>query len=244
MVRAVHPVVAVHGFAGTGAMWDPVAERLPDGVVFHAPDLPGHGTASSEAVGFDTCVAAVLREAPERFVLAGYSMGGRIALHVALAAPERVAQLLLISTTAGIEHDAERAERRCSDEALAADIERGSIEDFAERWSALPLFAGDPPEAVSRWRADMLRNSPAGLAASLRGVGTGAMEPLWGRLSELRISATVMAGERDSKFCVLAERLASMLPNSGPVIVATGSGHGVPRESPGAVAACITKTMH
>jgi 2-succinyl-6-hydroxy-2,4-cyclohexadiene-1-carboxylate synthase len=185
-------------------------------------------------------VQAVLAAAPERFALAGYSMGARIALHVALAAPERVARLVLISGTAGLADAAERAARREADERLAAETETGSIEDFAARWMALPLFAGDPPEARRLWREDILRNAPAGLAAALRGAGTGAMEPLWERLSELAMPATVLAGERDAKFRALAERLVVGLPGAAPAIVVAGAGHGLPRESPQAVRAALT----
>ena len=60
-----------------------------------------------------------------------------------------------------------------------------TIEAFADRWAAQPLFAGTPPEAARVWREDLLRNDPADLAAVLRGIGTGAMEPLWDRLGEL-----------------------------------------------------------
>ena len=234
MVRPVSAVVALHGFAGTGRSWDAVAGDLV------APDLPGHGEAAGAPVSFDGCVEAVLRRAPDRFVLAGYSMGGRIALHVALAAPQRVARLLLISTTAGIEDAAERVARRGADDTLADEIEAGTIEAFADRWMALPLFAGDPPEARRRWREDILRNEPGGLAASLRGVGTGAMDSLWDRLSELTMPATILAGERDAKFRALGERLAAALPAAEPLVVVPGAGHGLPREAPQAVAAVLT----
>ncbi len=175
------------------------------------------------------------RVAPERFALCGYSLGGRVALHVALAAPERVTRLVLVATTAGIEDPRERAERRKADLALAEAIESGTIEDFVARWSAQPLFAGDPPGVAAIWQADMRRNDPAALAAVLRGIGTGAMEPLWDRLGELAMPATVMAGERDGKFVALGERLTAALPAAQLVIVA-GAGHGLPREAPEAVA--------
>jgi 2-succinyl-6-hydroxy-2,4-cyclohexadiene-1-carboxylate synthase len=165
-------------------------------------------------------------------------MGGRIALQAALAAPERVDRLVLVATTAGIEDPAERDRRRAGDEALADHIEHATIDDFIVRWTAQPLFAGTPPEAAALWHADMLENDPAALAAALRGIGTGVMKPLWDRLSELRMPATVVAGERDAKFVALGQRLANELPN-GELVIVDGAGHGIPREDPAAVAAAI-----
>jgi 2-succinyl-6-hydroxy-2,4-cyclohexadiene-1-carboxylate synthase len=234
MVRAVDPVVALHGFAGTGRTWDPVG----DGLI--APDLPGHGSAADVwPVSFDTCVERILAVAPERFVLAGYSMGGRIALHVALAAPARVSRLVLLSTSAGIEDPGERERRREADEQFAGEVETGTIEAFADRWMALELFAGEPPDSRERWRADILRNEPAGLAASLRGVGAGAMTPLWGRLSELKMPVRLAAGERDAKYRVLADRMAREFRGEVETVVVPGAGHALPREAPAAVASLV-----
>jgi 2-succinyl-6-hydroxy-2,4-cyclohexadiene-1-carboxylate synthase len=231
----MEPVVALHGFAGTGAVWRAVDDR------YIAPDLPGHGSASDmRPVTFERCVEHVLESAPERFTLAGYSMGGRIALHVALAAPERVARLVLVATTAGIEDPGERAARRAADERLADEVEAGSIEDFVARWSANPLFAGDPPDAVAFWHADMRRNTPAGLAAALRGIGTGAMEPLWARLEALEMPVAVVAGERDQKFRALAGRMTACFRGDVEEVVLPGVGHGVPREAPEALRALIS----
>jgi 2-succinyl-6-hydroxy-2,4-cyclohexadiene-1-carboxylate synthase len=165
-------------------------------------------------------------------------MGGRIALQAALAAPERVERLVLVATTAGIDDADERARRRAADEALAAATEQGSIEAFADRWTAQPLFAGTPPQAAAVWRADILDNDPVALAAVLRGLGTGLMEPLWDRLGELRMPVTVLAGEHDAKFRALGQRLADDLP-SGELVIVEGAGHGIPREDPAAVAAAI-----
>lgn len=224
-------VVALHGFAGTGRTWRRVAPRLL------APDLPGHGAAATAPAGFDAAVAGVLREAPARFVLAGYSMGGRIALHVALAAPERVERLVLVATTAGIEDAARRADRRRADERLAADIERDGLEAFAERWVSQPLFAADPEPVRALQREDVLGNRAAGLAAALRGLGTGVMTPVWDRLGELAMPVTVLAGERDARYRTLGARLAAATGTE--LVVVPGAGHGLPREAPAAVAAAI-----
>ena len=236
-------VVLLHGFAGTGRAWDPVIERLDrERYTPLAPDLRGHGAArDARPIDFGAVVADVLAGAPPQFDLCGYSMGGRIALHVALAAPERVGRLILVATTAGIEDDSERAARRAADEELAAFAETATIEQFADRWTGQPLFANTPPEAARTWREDLLRNDPRALAAVLRGLGAGAMPPLWDRLPELTMPTAVVAGERDAKYVAIArDRLVPAIPHAELVIV-PDAGHGLPREAPWAVAAAITR---
>jgi 2-succinyl-6-hydroxy-2,4-cyclohexadiene-1-carboxylate synthase len=233
-------VVLLHGFAGTGRAWDPVMKRLDrERYTPLAPDLRGHGAArAARPVSFAGCVEDVLGAAPARFVLCGYSMGGRIALHVALAAPARVERLVLVATTAGIEDEAARAARREDDERLAAFADGASIERFADRWAEQPVFAGTPADAARIWRADLLRNDPRALAAALRGIGSGAMAPLWARLGELAMPATVLVGARDAKFVALGERLAAALPR-GELVAVPAAGHGLPREAPDAVVAAL-----
>jgi 2-succinyl-6-hydroxy-2,4-cyclohexadiene-1-carboxylate synthase len=230
-------VVLLHGFSGTKRAWDGVIERLdPERYLPLALDLPGHGEAADaeRPITFEGCVQAVLAEAPERFVLCGYSMGGRVALHVALAAPERVARLVLVASTAGIEDEAERAERRLADHALADELERIPFEEFIERWRSQPLFAQDPPEVGELARVDQRRNRPDALAAVLRGIGTGEMEPLWGRLGELTMPVTVLVGDRDAKFQAVGRRMVGLLP-AGELVVVPGR-HQLALENPVAVA--------
>jgi 2-succinyl-6-hydroxy-2,4-cyclohexadiene-1-carboxylate synthase len=234
------PLVLLHGFTQTGRGWDEVVRHL-GGERYRplAPDLRGHGAAAARRpIDFPSCVADVAGLAPGRFALAGYSMGGRLALHVALAHPERVSRLVLVSTTAGIEDPAERARRRDADERLAAWMTSQRMAEVADRWAAQPLFAGQPPDVAAAARADRLHNEPEHLAAALRGIGTGAMQPLWERLGELTMEVAVLAGERDEKFVALAQRLAGALPRGAPTIVA-GAGHALPLEAPPAVAAAI-----
>lgn len=189
-------------------------------------------------VTFENCVADVLDAAPERFVLAGYSLGGRIALQVALAAPERVEGLVLVATTAGIADEAVRRRRRAQDDALAAWLLEHGIAAFADRWGALDLWDGDPPAAREAQRADLLACDPEGLAAALRGIGTGAMPPLWGRLADLTLPVTVVAGERDARYRATGAELVAALP-AATLTVVPGAGHGLVREAPAAIAAIL-----
>jgi 2-succinyl-6-hydroxy-2,4-cyclohexadiene-1-carboxylate synthase len=234
-------VVLLHGFGGTHRAWDGVRAHLhPERYRPVALDLPGHGEQAGwkPPITFAACVDHVLAQAPERFSLCGYSMGGRIALLLALAAPERVRQLVLVSTTAGIEDGAERAERRAADRRLADELEAGAFEDFIERWRTQPLFADEPPQVGALAREDQRRNRPDALAAVLRGIGTGEMEPLWDRLAELEMPVAVLVGERDAKFRALGERIVAMSANAR-LLVGPG-GHSLPLESPAWVAERIS----
>lgn len=181
-------IVMLHGFGGTRRAWDGVVAALdPERYLPLALDLPGHGAAADDdgPISFAGCVAHVLALAPQRFILCGYSLGGRIALHVALAASARVSRLALVSCSAGIEDAGERERRRAVDEQLARELEHDPFEEFIARWQAQPLFAADPPEVGYMAREDQRRNRPDALAAVLRGLGTGEMEPLWDRLGEV-----------------------------------------------------------
>ena len=223
-------LLLLHGFTATGRSWDPVrrlldAQRYPD---VAAPDLRAHSIPEQ--------VRVLVQDEP--YALCGYSMGGRIALHLALAQPALVRKLVLVSATAGIEDPGERAQRRAADERLAQEIERDGVEAFAERWAAQPLFADQPPEVREPARSDRLSRSAEDLARTLRALGTGTMEPVWHRLGELTMPAKVVVGERDTKFVALGERLARELPHAQLVVVA-GAGHAVHLEAPEAVAAAL-----
>jgi 2-succinyl-6-hydroxy-2,4-cyclohexadiene-1-carboxylate synthase len=232
-------VLLLHGFTHTGASWDPVVAALGERYRPLTPDIRGHGSASdAEPVTLEAVIGDVEALASERFTLAGYSMGGRIALHVALALPARVDRLVLIGASPGIAEALEREERRRADEALADGIECSSIEDFAERWATTPVLAGQPPRIAEWVREIRLRNKPNGLARALRGLGTGALPPLWERLPELNVPVALVVGERDAPFQAVARRMASVLPEAELVIV-RGVGHAVHVEAPGPVAAAI-----
>ncbi len=233
-------LLLLHGFTATGRSWDPVRRRLDAGryTPVLAPDLRGHGEAGDARPATIAACVDDLRQ-PEPFALAGYSMGGRVALHLALADPSRVTRLVLVSTSAGLSDPAERAERRRADDELADGLERAGLEAFARWWGGQPLFAGQGAEASALAHRDRLRNSAAGLAASLRGMGTGAMDPVWDRLGELTLPAVVVCGERDAKFRALGEQLVDGLPDAELVVV-PGAGHAVHLEAPEAVAAAVS----
>jgi 2-succinyl-6-hydroxy-2,4-cyclohexadiene-1-carboxylate synthase len=233
-------IILLHGFGGTHRAWDGVVALL-DRERYRplALDLPGHGEAADvpRPITFAGCVDYVLARSPERFTLCGYSLGGRVALHVALAAPERVRRLVLVSSSPGMEDGPARAERRRADRAFAHELEHGSYDEFIERWRSQPLFADEPPEVGARAREDQRRNRPDAMATVLRSLSPGHAAPLWDRLAEITMPVVVLAGERDDKYQALGRRMLKRLPN-GELLTVPG-GHGLPLENPSAVAGVL-----
>lgn len=205
-------MVFVHGFTQTGRSWRPIAEHFAShGFETVLVDLPGHGDSGS--VRADLRRSADLLSAtagPATYV--GYSLGGRVCLHLALMYPHVVERLVLVGASPGIIDDDERLLRRSADDQLAARLLEVGVERFVDEWTAQPLFGN---LALSDdERADRLRNTPAGLASSLRLAGTGTQVPLWERLVELNMPVLALAGEHDTKFVAMAERIAVSAPDA------------------------------
>jgi 2-succinyl-6-hydroxy-2,4-cyclohexadiene-1-carboxylate synthase len=242
------PIVFLHGFTQTGRSWDPVVESFPESfrakfpMIF--PDAPGHGKRSELRADPWAAANLLVSDLPgPTATWCGYSMGARLALHVALAHPSRVVRLVLVSGSAGIEDDSERQARRLADEALAGQIERGGRDGllrFLEEWLSQPLFATLSPDRAGL--PERLANDPAGLASSLRLAGTGAQAPLWSRLGELgerALPVLLVAGELDTAYRQHAERMAALIGPTASVAVVEGAGHACHLERPRAVARLI-----
>lgn len=235
-------VVALHGFTQTGACLGPALDGLLDRHVVIRPDLPGHGDAARlgnlDLWGVaDHLVAAITPTLDGPAVWFGYSLGGRVALHVALAHPESVAGLVLVGATAGIVDDSERSDRHDRDVDLADHILAVGVDAFLDEWLAGPLFTA-LPDAMA-FRDERRRNTADGLASSLRRAGTGAMEPLWDRLGSITTPVLCLTGSRDERFTRFAEHMVAALPDAHLEVV-DDAGHAAHLEQPDAVAAVVT----
>lgn len=211
-------------------------------------DLPGHGDlaqTTTAACQMDAVVAEVLDTVAllgENVHLCGYSMGGRVALSVAATDPSRLASVATIGASPGLRSGAERAERRDADESLADQIEAKGLAWFVAYWEQLPFFASQRTRlddlTFERQRRQRLAQRAQGLAASLRGTGTGAMAPLHDALGELAVPLLAMAGADDLKFVAVAGELAGMAPE-GRANIVPDAGHAAHLEQPEAVATAL-----
>ena len=237
------PLVALHGFSQTGAMFGEVAGLLGREVL--APDLPGHGRSAGIPVSFASAasgVVEVLASVGGPVPLAGYSQGGRVALAVALERPDLVSHLVLVSASAGIENEVERRERYRSDETLASELRTEGIPSFLDRWLDQAIF-----ERLERrgtvWtaadRAVRLENSVEGLAAALVGMGQGAQPYLGGKLEALQMPVLVIAGGLDHKYVSIAHAMSRAL-RFGTLYIIPEVGHSVIGEQPSVVADLVS----
>jgi 2-succinyl-6-hydroxy-2,4-cyclohexadiene-1-carboxylate synthase len=229
-------VVLLHGFTNSGASWQPVISGLGQRYRAFAPDIRGHASASDQTpVTLEAVLEDLAAIDQPRFTLVGYSQGGRIALHAALQMPERVERLVLIGASPGLAEERERNDRRAADEELAARIEAQAIDEFATSWAQTPVLAGVSAEVAAAAHADRLRSTPQGLAAALRGLGTGTLPPVWDRLAEISMPTSIIVGERDQKFTEIGRQMQAGLPDAQRFLVVPDAGHAVHLERPEAV---------
>jgi 2-succinyl-6-hydroxy-2,4-cyclohexadiene-1-carboxylate synthase len=232
------PLVLLHGFTGSPASWDDVLAALPDRDIVR-PTLLGHEGRPDAPRSFDAELERLSQSLPKGPLhLAGYSLGARLALGLALHRPESVTRLTLIGVHPGLASEAGRAERRRADQALAELLETRGIGPFVDFWERQPLFATQArldPARRDRKRAERLRHDPHGLAASLRSTGLGEMPDYGERLGSLAAPVTLLCGELDTKFVALAAEVKQRLPRA-EVVIAPHSGHDLLLERPELVA--------
>jgi 2-succinyl-6-hydroxy-2,4-cyclohexadiene-1-carboxylate synthase len=227
-------VLLLHGFTGRGTSWGTHARALAKAFRVIVVDLPGHGRSgyadplrmTVERTADDLAAILARLDAAPAHVM-GYSLGARIALRLVVSHPAAVARVVLESPSAGVADPDERAVRRATDDALAAGIERDGIGAFVTAWERSPVFATQAalaPAVLTRQRAIRLSNDPRGLAASLRGAGQGAMEPLHDRLPGIEAPTLVIGGALDSVGRPRAELVADRIPGARLELLA-GVGH-------------------
>jgi pimeloyl-ACP methyl ester carboxylesterase len=255
--RGARPLVLVHGFTGfRGDFASQLAALARERRVL-APDLRGHGESGRSGDPADYTLSRLSEDLLgfldaleiEACDLLGHSMGGMLALRVALTRPERIASLLLMNTAPGpldwVEPGqlalASRVAREAGMAALAA-ILRGRAQEDPKR--------GEPDRRVERewgeerfwaWRsARIIATDP--LAYEALGRALVEQEDLSPRLEAIRAPTTVLVGELDAEFRAPAEALARGITGARLVVVG-GAGHQPQHEAPAAWYAAVVEHL-
>jgi 2-succinyl-6-hydroxy-2,4-cyclohexadiene-1-carboxylate synthase len=226
--NTTNPLVLIPGFSLTGASWKPVTDDLPTRPLL--AEIPG---------GLDFSATARALCLPQPAIYAGYSMGGRLALQIAVDRPDRVTALALISTSPGIADPFERAQRRQEDNRLADWIDEVGREAFLDHWLAQPLFAGLDEKAARIHRLE----SAGEIADHLRRLGPGTHEPLWDRLESIHQPVVVIAGQRDERYVAIATRIVEQIGSNARLRIVSNAGHAVPIEQPSALAGLVSEIL-
>ncbi len=235
-------LIFLHGFTLSSQDWRPFFSEYDTQFQPLAIDLIGHGKsdAPEEQTNYtmEACISqirAILRQLHiRRAYWMGYSLGGRVALRLAVRHPSSVKVLVLESTTPGIQDESERSDRKTRDDQLARFIGKNSLERFVDLWTQHPIFKSQQRISAEKRKYIKhlrLQNSSIGLANNLRGMGRGSMTPVWNNLSSLSKSTLLLAGELDDKHVAIHRQMHRELKDSELQVVA-GAGHNIHFERP------------
>tara|TARA_R100000027_G_scaffold67654_1_gene67509 strand:+ start:5475 stop:6236 length:762 start_codon:yes stop_codon:yes gene_type:complete len=204
--------LALHGFTGEGADYSALSSYT--GGDWLCADLPGHGSlkdATHNQFSISSIEKQVLARPPSSgYIGIGYSMGGRLLLHLAHRNPDIFKALVLISTSPGLRTERERIERIRSDEKWIRILETTPLPHFLDLWWNQPILASIrnlPATQLNQLREQRLKNSPDGLIRSLQQNGTGAIPSMWEALPDLQMPSLLVVGQSDMKFQKIAKQM-------------------------------------
>jgi 2-succinyl-6-hydroxy-2,4-cyclohexadiene-1-carboxylate synthase len=232
-------VILLHGFMGSGAIFEELSLELAHDTRVITLDLLGHGSSEGAEMHYRFSTneqVADLRTFIERMndrpvILMGYSMGARLALSFAVKYPQLLAGLILESGSFGIE-DPTEAQTRQSLDGHRADEIQANFNDFLVRWNAMPLFQSLHSKVLPSEYATIQKfQDPFWMANSLLGFGTGTMPCLHHELAKLEVPTQLMVGGDDTKFMAINQRMHQQIPNSYLSIIRK-SGHRVHVDAP------------
>ncbi|MEB3216443.1 MAG: 2-succinyl-6-hydroxy-2,4-cyclohexadiene-1-carboxylate synthase [Nostocales cyanobacterium 94392] len=216
-------ILFLHGFMGNIYEFNEAIYLLKHDFYCLNIDLPGHG--KTQILGDENCYTmadtadALINLLDELKVkqcfLIGYSMGGRLALYLALHFPQRLYQVILESASPGLLTAKERLERIKRDEQIARKLARSykkvDFMSFLENWYNQPIFGNIKNHCgFEQMIENRLQNNPVELAKSLRLMGVGVQPTLWEKLPDNQVAILLLVGENDKKFIDINKKMTQM----------------------------------
>ena len=242
------PILFLHGFMGNSQVFQPVISLLKDQFSCLAVDLPGHGatkTKKDEDYAMANTALGLINWLQELNInqtyLVGYSMGGRLALYMAINFPQYFPKVVLESASPGLKSFSERGIRIKRDHHLAEELIKGDFKDFLKRWYENPLFNSlTKHPSFLQLKVMRFKNNPLELAKSLQHLGTGTQPSLWSHLPDHKNPLLLLVGESDHKFTRINQQIANLCP-AAQLKVVPNCGHNIHFENLELFVAHITK---
>lgn len=243
-------LIFLHGFMGSGEVFDGLIKLLKPFCNPITIDLLGHGQTEhavsiqqfkteNQVKGLAEIISITVGSP---CFLYGYSMGGRLALQFAAAYPKMLKGLILESTNPGLTTHKERQERQRIDEGRAQSIQN-DFNAFLNNWEQLPLFEKSfaNPEALNRYHQIQKQNNARQMAMCLRGFGTGQMPAI--NFAAITLPVLLLSGFHDEKH-VNSMRIMSRENSNNIFHVVSNAGHRVHLDCPNQVSKHIQKFLN
>lgn len=241
------PLLLLHGVGESSSYWRGVVSRLADRYTVFAPDLPGYGDSAplepdSRGRTIPTRFADVMADFLEAVtdpdagpaLVVGHSLGGSIALELALLRPDLVGRLVL-EDSASLGYYVNPALRTLTLRGygdVAGPVGRTPIGALHRAWARIPLMLARPQLTPPEWVAEQrrlatlphhLRTSLAALRAQV-----GAFGQRWvllDALDRIRVPTLVLWGAQDAVVPVSQARAAVARLAQGQLVVVPRCGH-------------------
>ncbi len=217
--KAKPALVMLHGFLGNQADWQSIVVHLTEHFYCVCVDLPGHGqspTISLLTPGFEQIAEqiqiAIDALAIEKYHLLGYSLGGRIALHLARDHADKLLSLCVESCHPGLDSAEEKLLRGKSDLDWSHKLASLPIDEFLSLWYQQGVFAELSIEARQQLINKRSHNNQAGLLSIYLASSLAEQTNLWDLPNLIKITCHYIVGRHDSKFLALATRWQQVAP--------------------------------
>uniref|UniRef100_A0A0E0G8W4 Mandelate racemase/muconate lactonizing enzyme C-terminal domain-containing protein n=1 Tax=Oryza nivara TaxID=4536 RepID=A0A0E0G8W4_ORYNI len=260
-------ILFLHGFLGTSEDWVPMMKALSPSARVIAVDLPGHGESeilqhdveNSNQISFsvqsvaDLLLKLIRNITDGAVVVVGYSMGARIALHMALNQNHKISEAVIISGSPGLRDEATKRRRSAIDRSRAHFLSSCGLENFLETWYSAKMWASlrEHPKFDSLVRTRMKHNNIKALSKVLADSSIGTQKSLWEDLKHLKSPLLIVAGEKDPKFKEISQQMCREIRKHKDresdglceMIIIPDSGHAVHVENPLPLVRAIRKFL-
>jgi 2-succinyl-6-hydroxy-2,4-cyclohexadiene-1-carboxylate synthase len=235
------PLLLIHGFTGTNKSFDVVSKYMQQYFKVVRIDLVGHGksmTYNEADYSFENSINSIISIIDKlnlrKVNVLGYSLGGRIAMHLASGFQKKINKLILCSASYGLDNLEEKKKRINSDQKLINLLEKKGIKDFVNHWESIPLWDFEkklPLEKRIKHKIIRLENNPLGLSMNLKHQGQGNQNNLLPELQKINNKTLILYGENDEKYENLSKKISNSIRKSKTMMVPE-SGHNIILENP------------